>query len=78
LDAVTERSILKGLRSSLKGAGKSGESSKPAVLLIASKRSTVHQADRVVLLSEGKIAASGTHAELAEKSAEYRELLGFE
>lgn len=78
LDAVTERSILKNLGASLKTEmkGAAGESMKPAVLLIASKRSTVHQADRVVLLSNGKIAASGTHAELAAKNAEYRELLG--
>ena len=67
LDALTERTILAGLRRDLRGA---------AVLLIASKRSTVQLADRVVLLANGRIAANGTHAELIRDNAAYRELLG--
>jgi ABC-type multidrug transport system fused ATPase/permease subunit len=67
LDALTERTILAGLRRDLRGA---------AVLLIASKRSTVQLADRVVLLANGRIAANGTHAELIRDNADYRELLG--
>ena len=67
LDALTERTILAGLRRDLRGA---------AVLLIASKRSTVQLADRVVLLADGRIVASGTHASLSADNAAYRELLG--
>lgn len=67
LDALTERTILAGLRRDLRGT---------AVLLIASKRSTVQLADRVVLLANGRIAADGTHAELIGDNPAYRELLG--
>ncbi len=67
LDALTERTILAGLRRDLRGA---------AVLLIASKRSTVQLADRIVLLADGRIVASGTHASLSADNAAYRELLG--
>jgi ATP-binding cassette subfamily B protein len=44
-------------------------------LLIAHRSSTLHLADRVVLLSDGRIADAGPHAELVERSAEYRALL---
>jgi len=67
LDAVTERTILTGIRRDLRHA---------AVLLIASKRSTVQLADRVVVLAGGCIVASGTHAQLTETNADYRDLLG--
>ncbi len=67
LDALTERTILAGLRRDLRAT---------AVLLIASKRSTVHLADRVVLLADGRISDSGTHADLSARCAAYRELLG--
>lgn len=69
LDAVTERTILAGLRRDLRAT---------AVLLIASKRSTVQLADRVVVLAEGRIVASGTHASLTANNAAYRELLGLD
>jgi ATP-binding cassette subfamily B protein len=71
LDAVTERHILDGLRALPAHAG-----SPPTLLLVASKPSTVLLADRVVLLVAGRIAASGTHAQLARDHAAYRELLG--
>jgi ATP-binding cassette, subfamily B, bacterial len=67
LDAVTERRILDNLRNL--GGG-------TTTLLIASKLSTILLADRVVLLERGRIAASGTHAELVRDNAAYRELLG--
>ena len=69
LDALTERTILTGLRRDLHGA---------AVLLIASKRSTVQLADRVVVLAGGRIVASGTHASLTASNAAYRDLLGLD
>jgi ATP-binding cassette subfamily B protein len=71
LDAVTERHILDGLRALPAHAG-----APPTLLLVASKPSTVLLADRVVLLVAGRIAASGTHAQLARDHAAYRELLG--
>lgn len=73
LDAVTEQTILHNIR-------KLGQKSGRAVtlLIVSSKPSTVLFADRIAVLEKGRIAAEGTHAELAAKSATYRELLGID
>ncbi len=73
LDALTERRILDGLRH-LNGAGQAA----PAVLLISNRRSALERADRVLLLSAGRIVAQGTHADLAGREAAYRELMGLD
>jgi ATP-binding cassette subfamily B protein len=65
LDAITERRVLANLRR--RGC---------TTLLVASRLSTVLAADRVVMLAGGRVAGSGTHAELAATSADYRELMG--
>ena len=44
-------------------------------LVVAHRPSTVQLADRVALLSGGRIAAVGTHAELLRRNAEYRFLM---
>jgi ATP-binding cassette subfamily B protein len=44
-------------------------------ILIAHRASTLRLADRVLLLDEGRIAASGSHDELLERSAKYRKIL---
>lgn len=71
LDAATERRVLENIR------GLRHESSHPITILIVSSRlSTILLADRVLLLSDGKITALGTHDELAESNAAYRDLMG--
>ncbi len=44
-------------------------------ILIAHRATTLGLADRVLLLDGGRIAASGSHAELLEQSATYRQIL---
>ncbi len=44
------------------------------VIVIAHKLSSIKNADRVILLDNGRIAASGTHDELTADSAQYRQL----
>jgi ATP-binding cassette subfamily B protein len=44
-------------------------------LLVAHRRSTLHLADRIVVLDEGKVVEQGTHDELVGRSAMYRTLL---
>jgi ATP-binding cassette subfamily B protein len=44
-------------------------------IVIAHRPATIALADRVVLLDDGRIAASGTHAELLASNARYREVL---
>ena len=42
--------------------------------VIAQRISTVLNADRIIVLDEGQVAASGTHAELMKSSPIYREI----
>ncbi len=44
-------------------------------LLIAHRRSTLHLADRIVIMEHGRVTEHGTHDELFARSATYRTLL---
>ena len=44
------------------------------VFVIAHRLSTVVNADKIVVLSEGKIVETGTHKELIEKEGQYKQL----
>lgn len=44
-------------------------------LVIAHRLSTVRDADRILLLDHGRVAAAGTHSELLERSAGYQRLV---
>jgi ATP-binding cassette subfamily B protein len=71
LDAATERRILDNIRNFKETQGRA-----VTVLIVSSKLSTVLLADRVLVLSDGKILAQGTHNELLTSSTIYRELMG--
>ena len=73
LDAVTERRILDNIHALGRDAGQA-----TTVLLVAGKLSTLLLANRVALLAGGRIAAVGSHAELAATCPAYRELLGLQ
>ena len=75
LDAVTERSILENIRN-LRHRQEHQEGNGITLLLITSRLSTILLADRVAVLTGGRIVAQGTHARLVETSHEYRELMG--
>ncbi len=66
VDANTEESIHDALRTVLAGR---------TTLLVAHRRSTLHLADRIVVVERGRVVDQGTHDELAERSAFYRTLL---
>jgi ATP-binding cassette, subfamily B, bacterial len=66
VDATTEVAIHDALREQLTNR---------TTLLIAHRMSTLHLADRIVVLDGGRVAASGTHTELMESSVLYRTLL---
>ncbi|MEU6845021.1 ABC transporter ATP-binding protein [Streptomyces sp. NPDC046716] len=66
LDVHTEAAVEAALRRVL---------SDSTALVVAHRPSTVLLADRVALLSEGRITAVGTHQELLRTSAEYRHLM---
>jgi len=66
VDARTEERIHAALREVLPGR---------TTVLVAHRVSTLHLADRVVVLDEGRVVDEGTHAELVERNAAYRALL---
>ncbi|HJP73621.1 MAG TPA: ABC transporter transmembrane domain-containing protein, partial [Pseudonocardiaceae bacterium] len=66
IDAKIEESVHDALRGVLAGR---------TTLLVAHRRSTLHLADRIVVLDQGRVVEQGTHAELVERSVTYRRLL---
>ncbi|HEU5270216.1 MAG TPA: ABC transporter ATP-binding protein [Jatrophihabitans sp.] len=66
LDVHTEAQVERALRRVL---------GRTTALVVAHRASTVLLADRVALLSGGRIAAVGTHSELLANNPEYRNLL---
>jgi ATP-binding cassette subfamily B protein len=67
LDVRTEEKVTAALRDALAGT---------TALLVAHRPSTVLLADRVALLADGRIAATGTHAELLATEPRYAGLMG--
>jgi ATP-binding cassette subfamily B protein len=65
VDATTEAMIRAGLRNAMRDR---------TTLIIAHRLSTIALADEIVVLDDGRIAARGTHEELAHTSAIYREI----
>jgi ATP-binding cassette, subfamily B, bacterial len=65
VDATTESRIRLGLREALRDR---------TTLIIAHRLSTIALADEIVVLDDGRVAARGTHDELLETSAVYREI----
>jgi ATP-binding cassette, subfamily B, bacterial len=66
LDVHTEAEVEAALRRVLKGV---------TALVVAHRPSTVQLADRVAMLVDGRIAATGTHAQLLADNEGYRNLL---
>ena len=65
LDYVTEAN----LRRSLKNM-----SYRPTLFIVSQRASAVMHADRILLLEDGRLTAIGTHQELLQNSAAYREI----
>jgi ATP-binding cassette subfamily B protein len=66
LDAATDARLRAAMKSEISDA---------TTLIVAQRVSTILHADRIVVLDEGRIVGSGTHAELMRSSAEYREIV---
>ncbi len=71
VDPQVEARILAGLRSVVQ----EDASAATTVLVIAYRKATISLADEVLFLDEGRVAAQGTHTELQESSAAYRDLV---
>ncbi|RAP74105.1 ABC transporter ATP-binding protein [Paenibacillus montanisoli] len=66
LDFKTDAKLREALRS---------ETTDAAVLIVAQRVSTVMDADRIIVLDDGRISAIGTHRELLSTSKVYREIV---
>ena len=66
VDTATEQKIRQGLQESLRDSTK---------LIISQRISSVQHADRIVVLDNGRISAVGTHRELSETCAIYRDMV---
>lgn len=51
------------------------ETKNSSVIIVAQRVSTVMDADRIIVLDEGKIAGMGTHKELLEECSVYKEIV---
>ncbi|MFJ8075043.1 ABC transporter ATP-binding protein [Streptomyces sp. NPDC096176] len=51
------------------------ETAEATVLIVAQRVSTIRDADRIVVLEEGRVVGSGTHDELMRDSDTYREIV---
>ncbi|GIW18156.1 MAG: hypothetical protein KatS3mg064_1313 [Tepidiforma sp.] len=67
VDARMEEEIRNALKEVMAGR---------TTLIISHRLSTISLADQVVLVDEGRVAATGTHEELLRTSRRYREVLG--
>ncbi|WP_141137955.1 hypothetical protein [Stenotrophomonas sp. CC120222-04] len=52
-----------------------GTGTGPTTLIVAHRLQTILAADRIVLIDEGAVAATGSHEELLIRSARYRDLI---
>jgi ATP-binding cassette subfamily B protein/subfamily B ATP-binding cassette protein MsbA len=64
LDAQTETQLLEALERLMDGR---------TTFIIAHRLSTIRQADRIVVLDEGKVVETGTHQELLEVNGTYHD-----
>lgn len=67
LDAITEANLRHSLRARLGG--------EKTLVMIAQRISSIRDADRILVLEEGRVDSVGTHQELLKTSAVYREIV---
>lgn len=66
LDFLTDAKLKKALKENLKNA---------TIIIVAQRIGTILDADKIIVLDEGKIAGIGTHKELAKNCTVYKEIM---
>jgi putative ABC transport system ATP-binding protein len=70
VDAVTEQAIAEGLR---RLRGSSGATEARTTVVLTTSPALLAAADRVVFVDDGRVQATGTHAELVDANPSYRD-----
>ncbi len=65
LDFKTDAQVRKNLKSATEGS---------TIIIVSQRIGTIADADRIIVLSDGKVVGSGTHAELMAACPTYREM----
>jgi ATP-binding cassette subfamily B protein len=66
LDYATDAALRRAL---------AAETAEATVVIVAQRVSTIRDADRIVVLDEGRVVGTGTHSELMRDNATYREIV---
>jgi ATP-binding cassette subfamily B protein len=66
LDAATDARLRTALKTEINGA---------SVVIVAQRVSTIMQADRIIVLDDGRVVGIGTHGELLATCPAYREIV---
>ncbi|AJE85788.1 ABC transporter [Streptomyces albus] len=66
LDYATDAALRRAMRQ---------ETAEATVVIVAQRVSTIREADRILVLDEGRVVGSGRHHELMESSETYREIV---
>ena len=66
LDVTTDARLRAALGQATAGA---------TVIIVAQRISTIREADQIIVLDAGKVVGTGTHDELLESNATYREIV---
>jgi ATP-binding cassette subfamily B protein len=66
LDYATDAALRRAL---------AAETAQATVVIVAQRVSTIRDADRIVVLDEGRVVGTGTHAELMQTNETYREIV---
>ncbi|WP_410646010.1 ABC transporter ATP-binding protein [Amycolatopsis sp. cmx-4-54] len=66
LDYATDAALRRAL---------AAETAEATVVIVAQRVSTIRNADRIVVLDEGRVVGSGTHTELMDTNETYREIV---
>ncbi len=74
LDFTTDARLRAALSDELRSAD-AGAGADATVLIVAQRVSTIMNADRIIVLDKGMIVGMGTHKELMERCAVYREIV---
>ncbi len=76
LDFTTDARLRAALGDELRSAGaEANVDASATVLIVAQRVSTIMNADRIIVLDRGMIVGMGTHKELMERCAVYREIV---